>query len=322
MEERSKMIKIPPESNLIEWKKSIGKGILETIVAMSNSGGGKILIGIEEIKDKNGNKKAKVVGHRLTAERKIKIQNYAESCMPKIDLNVTQLKISSKPVVEIEIPEGRDIPYCTGGGRYLIREDGKNKPIDPSRMKRIFLEKESKEFFERFKKAAGELEHQLREMSERLSDKLGRIWDAAEGAESLSDEAFTQADVAATASEETLQEIENLKSEVNLISVKLNNIEKDLSPQVKTAHQVLEGINVLIWKSFGNIKKGVPSPQIFKIRQPIINFIQYRDTEALKQVKTLRKATPDSSVWNQKILVDGKPIKLGKLLDKLVKGGE
>jgi hypothetical protein len=310
---RRKMKKIPPESNLIEWKKSPVKEVSNTMVAMSNSIGGRILIGVDEVKDKKGEKKARVVGYKLAPGEKLKIQSFAENCIPKIDVEIKQLKNFSKPVVVIEIPEGKDKPYCTGGGKYLFREDGKNKAIDPSRMKRIFLEKESEEFLIRFKEAAKELEWQL----DILGDKLGEIGNVADSAESLSDEAFTQADVAATCSEKALNEIEDIQRGIDSILVKLTNIEKDTSPMIRSAHRLLIGIDLIYLDNTRKNSKKALLKQLFNLRQAVRYFIQFRESESLSRVRKLYEEISDESLMKQRVLVNGKSYTLPELMNQL-----
>src|SRR5262249_34970038 len=61
------------------------------------------------------------------------------------------------PFLRVEVPSGKHKPYCTKGGLYKTRADGRNTPLLPPDLLAMLLEVEGRRFVERFKEATDEL---------------------------------------------------------------------------------------------------------------------------------------------------------------------
>ncbi len=153
-----------------EYKQSI-KGLeAEDLVAMSNSEGGSIIIGVEEVRFPDGKKTGRVVGCPLTDELKQNVNNKASSCIPAIKVDFEEHWAGGMPFVEIIIPEGTNKPYSTAGGCYRIRVDGGNRALDPPALIAMVLERESQTFFKRFREATTRLEDALDTITKKLEE--------------------------------------------------------------------------------------------------------------------------------------------------------
>lgn len=158
------------EDRELEFKQNV-RG-LETgdIVAMANGSGGSILIGLEEVRFSDGTTMGRVVGCPLTDELKQNVNNKASSCIPAIKVDFEEQWIGGIPFVEVTIYEGDNKPYCTAGGCYKIRVDGGTCALDPSALLKIILEKESRKFIDRFRKATAQLENTMSIITEKLEE--------------------------------------------------------------------------------------------------------------------------------------------------------
>jgi predicted HTH transcriptional regulator len=147
------------ESLDVDFKRSLSGLEASDLVAFANSeNGGTILIGIDEGETTNGRQKGIIVGCPITDAERLKIINKAESCVPPVDLDIIVENSAAKPFFRIEIPSGKIKPYCTSKGVYTIRGDGRNRPLLPDKLLRVFLDIEGDEFYNRFRQATEELE--------------------------------------------------------------------------------------------------------------------------------------------------------------------
>ncbi len=126
----------------VEFKETIGKEVTDTMVAMANAKGGFILIGVRDTEDKNGRQLGEIVGVNISDENKLKILNKAQSIVDKLFPHIKEeTDERGRSIYVVEIPEGTQKPYCTGGGRYLIRCDGNNTATTPGMMEDLMLER-------------------------------------------------------------------------------------------------------------------------------------------------------------------------------------
>lgn len=165
---RAKRLIAGDENQELDFKRS-AKGITsDDLVAFANSStGGTILLGIDEVEDDQGRQKGKVVGCEVSDAMKLLINNRAFSCFPPIDVEIIVENNGKTPFYRIEIPTGKYKPYCTSGGNYKIREDGRNKVLQPDELLDIFLQSDTRNFEDRLKKINGfkekkiNLEHKI-----------------------------------------------------------------------------------------------------------------------------------------------------------------
>ena len=64
-----------------------------------------------------------------------KIQSRADSTLDRIPIEIrSESDDDGRGIYIVRVPEGSDKPYCTGGGRYLVRRNGQNSAISPTMM--------------------------------------------------------------------------------------------------------------------------------------------------------------------------------------------
>ncbi|MFH1729772.1 MAG: Fic family protein [Pseudomonadota bacterium] len=94
------------ENYKIEFKENVNSDLSKEMVAMANSSGGRIFIGIN---DKN-----EVIGVKATNALLSKIQNMAQDCDPSIIININ----TYKNILIINVKEGLNKPYRCSKGFY------------------------------------------------------------------------------------------------------------------------------------------------------------------------------------------------------------
>ena len=138
----------------VDFKRSAKGLTAEDLVAFANSEqGGTLLLGVDEVKDEKGRQRGKVVGCEVSDGMKLLIMNRAISCVPALQVHVIVENNDDVPFYRVEIPSGKNKPYCTSGGTYKIRENGRNKVLAPDELLSMFIKSESSQFSQRFKKA-------------------------------------------------------------------------------------------------------------------------------------------------------------------------
>lgn len=151
-----------PEGYEIDYKQNVSGIDSEDFVSFANSDkGGTILIGVKEVVTEEGRQKGKVVGCSIGDEEKLTILSKAESCIPPIDIEIIIENSNDMPFYRIEIPSGKDKPYCTSRGTYKIRGNGRNNALLPDRLLQIFTQSEGKTFLKRFEKVTEGLENNM-----------------------------------------------------------------------------------------------------------------------------------------------------------------
>ena len=173
---RTKLLLRQSEHVDIEFKESLSGLKSGTIVAFANSAeGGTILIGVREETLPDGRQHGVVIGCDTSDKAKLKILNRAASAIPPVPLEVYVENMARKPFFRIEIPSGKNKPYCTGGGRYQIRGNARTNVLTPSQLLNLFMESESQRFFARFSEATRELEQELTEMRRHVVEDTDEI---------------------------------------------------------------------------------------------------------------------------------------------------
>lgn len=113
---------IAGESKTIEFKEELpadSKKYMKTVVAFSNTAGGKIIIGISD-------KTKEIVG--VPKEKVFQIMDgimnaITDMCTPQIIPNITLQSIEDKTLIVIEVYPGKQRPY------YIMSEVRKTEPI-------------------------------------------------------------------------------------------------------------------------------------------------------------------------------------------------
>ncbi|MDD5301319.1 MAG: ATP-binding protein [Gallionella sp.] len=161
---RAKALLSSGEDKSVDYKEKV-KGLhAEDLVAFANSAnGGAILIGVRETAQSNGMQKGEPLGHLIDDDTRLQIMGKALSCNPPIQIEIYVENLDHLPFYRIEIPSGLHKPYSTNSGTYKIREDGRNNPLHPEPLLKMFLERESEEFRHRFSEATNKLESRMTE---------------------------------------------------------------------------------------------------------------------------------------------------------------
>lgn len=214
----------------VDWKKNI-KGLHGgDIVAFANSkNGGSILVGVDEINDSEGKQTSKIIGCPITDNNKLQILSKAQNCLPPVDIEIIEEKTLKNSFYRLEIPSGPNKPYCTQKGEYKIRDDGNNKVLHPKNLLSIFLETESNEFINRFRKASEELETVLSNVSDDVIEAQMKLDDLLPSIDQLEDYAYL--------SDEILGKVNELEKEVG-------NIYSMSSESSKRIYSLIEHLKV------------------------------------------------------------------------------
>jgi ATP-dependent DNA helicase RecG len=221
LSKRVKSLLAHEEGYDVDFKRSVGDLKNEDVVAFANSeAGGAILIGVEETITTDGRQQGRIVGCSVGDRDKQSILSRTESCIPPIEVEIFVENSNRKPFFRVEILSGGQKPYCTSGGTYKIRGDGRNKALLPSRLLTMFMESESQEFIERFQNATAELERRLDSLlgtAIALEGLMGEVSGDLVSTQDLADEAMTFSEMASAALEGIGSSVEGLNEKVDAL---------------------------------------------------------------------------------------------------------
>lgn len=165
-----------PEGVNVDFKREASAVHAADLVAFANAAaGGTLLIGIDEYTTTDGVQRGRVVGCEVDDSARLSIVNKATGCYPNIEVEIFAENLAAKSILRIEIPSGHAKPYCTQGGQYSIRADGRNRALYPEELLSIFMDREGEQFLSRFRNAVFRLEHQIGGISHSLSDGLLQV---------------------------------------------------------------------------------------------------------------------------------------------------
>jgi len=144
LSEETKRLMNKEEDIEVEYKRKLTENLGKSLVSFANSEyGGFILIGVEETTNKYGRQKGQLYeskGIKLTDENKTKIESIRSSCRDNLPAQVIkEEERNGYGIYKIKIPPRRDKLYCTGGGRYVIRINGRNELISPTLLRGIII---------------------------------------------------------------------------------------------------------------------------------------------------------------------------------------
>lgn len=155
---RAKILLGRPEGMEVEFKQTAAALDASDIVAFANSKtGGTILIGIKEERASNGQTIVKPVGCPTGDVARLQVLDKAMSCVPPVPVEIFVENTNSVTFLRLEIPASSDRPYCTNGGTYKVREDGRVRALHPRDLLNMLVEKEARLFEERFAQATSTL---------------------------------------------------------------------------------------------------------------------------------------------------------------------
>jgi hypothetical protein len=122
----------------VEYKTSVAQEFNEILVAFANAEGGICLFGVEDATAPDGRHIGRVVGIEISDRTRGKIQSRADTTLDPVEIEIAEEQTDDGlGIYVVTVKEGERKPYCTGGGRYLVRRDGQNAPITPGMMERF-----------------------------------------------------------------------------------------------------------------------------------------------------------------------------------------
>jgi hypothetical protein len=125
----------------VAFKKSLSGLESDDLVSFANSKrGGAVLVGVSRTKYGNGRQRAAVVGCAVGDRERMKILARSSQCVPPVPVSIFLENGAGTPFYRIEVPSGLHKPYCTSGGTYKIRGDGRNEMLYPAQLLALFLE--------------------------------------------------------------------------------------------------------------------------------------------------------------------------------------
>lgn len=161
------------ENATVDFKEHLDGLHPDDLVAFANTDrGGSILIGIREITLPDGRQGTDITGTEIGDSQKLTIINKAASCLPPVEVQLVYENIAARPFIRIEISPSQHRPHCTASGTYKIRENGRNKALNPRELLAIFMESEGDRFFDRFTRATAELHNAIHELRTTVHDHI------------------------------------------------------------------------------------------------------------------------------------------------------
>jgi len=192
----------------VAFRNSIAGLGSDDLVSFANSAtGGAILIGVTRTRRGNGGQKTALVGCTVGDRERLKILAKANQCVPPVPVSIFVESCAEKPFYRIEIASGSHKPYCTSGGTYKIRGDGRNEILYPAQLLALFLEAEGVELVPWFQPATTSVGSAVQETNQRGTARQGHcnqfVWDIQGSiADSLdaspADGSFAESDAART----------------------------------------------------------------------------------------------------------------------------
>jgi hypothetical protein len=166
----------------VAFKKSISGLESDDFVSFANSKkGGAILIGVDPAKHGKGRRRASLVGCPVGDRERLKILAKSSQCVPPVTVSIFVENCGEKPFYRIEIPSGPHKPYCTLGGTYKTRGDGRNEVLYPAQLLALFLETEGQEFVRWFQQSTTSLGSAVQETKQRIATQRKHrdqsVWD-------------------------------------------------------------------------------------------------------------------------------------------------
>ncbi|WP_432695797.1 AlbA family DNA-binding domain-containing protein [Marinobacterium sp. YM272] len=171
---RTQQLLSAPEGVNVDFKREVQAIRSSDLVAFANSPqGGTLLVGIDEYTSPDGVQRGRVVGCDVDDRARLLLVNKATECIPNIEIKIYTENLSqARPILRVEIPSGHLKPYCTHGGEYRIRTDGRNRALLPEELLAIYMDREGEQFLSRFRDAVFQLEHQVEGVNHSLSSGM------------------------------------------------------------------------------------------------------------------------------------------------------
>jgi ATP-dependent DNA helicase RecG len=294
LSQRARQLLVREEGFDVDFKRSVSGLEADDIVAFANAkAGGAILIGVDECRNSDGRQCGTVVGCPVGDPEKRKILDKAHQCVPPINITVHVENRTDKPFYRIEIPSGPNKPYCTSGGTYKTRGDGRKNTLYPTVLLALFLETEGGEFLRRFQQVTSSLEKSIEDTKKKITSDLGdlassveqmefnveqsldRVGGSAESAEENAVNANSYAEEALHMIEQVYSLVENNEdTQIGLISQKLDALLKHFcieDPRITSKRQVVKAVIGALSMRFKELGVETSRASITKVAKKILN---------------------------------------------------
>ncbi len=121
------------ENQAVEFKsaKAHPDSLARELVALANTQGGVILLGVEDSGEVSG-----LDGDKNYEEWVMNIAR--ENVIPALDVTVSRVVHAQQPVLQIHVPKGRDKPYQTRQYQFLVRIGSTNRVATQAELMRLF----------------------------------------------------------------------------------------------------------------------------------------------------------------------------------------
>ncbi len=174
MSEQVRQLLQRPEGVDVDFKANT-KVDAEDFVAFANSEqGGVLLLGVQE-ETVDGRQRGRVVGCEVDDEARLSIVNKAAGCIPPVEVHVAIEQEGSKSFFVVTVPSGKDKPYCTSGGTYKIRGDGRNIALDPKSLLGLTPEQSNQAECDATTNAAELALLEIRNLGKELETLVGKV---------------------------------------------------------------------------------------------------------------------------------------------------
>jgi hypothetical protein len=276
----------------VDFKQSVDGVHAEDLVAFANSAaGGAILVGVREIEGKDGRQRGVPVGIRLGDAAKLKIMNKAMDCSPPVQLSAFAENMGDKPFYRIEISAGPLRPYCTRGGTYKTRTDGRSQALHPEELLDLFVQREGARFRERFAEAT-------QKVVEDLGSALGLIGEIQDTVEQKLDDIGSTLDWAEFRVDETVSAIDKVKDAAENIETEVGASRERILALLKH-HEIADPVKAAARARFSkeleerlrrdkNLAEVVRSGGQLSVNSPDLNLFTQEEASQIVQEVFLR----------------------------------
>jgi ATP-dependent DNA helicase RecG len=270
----------------VDFKRSLSGLDSEDLVSFANSiRGGTELIGVDETKNGSGRQVAVIVGCPVGDSEKLKILSKSNQCVPPVPVSVFIENSAEKPFYRIEISSAPHKPYCTSGGTYKTRGDGRKETLYPPQLLALFLKTEGGEFLQRFRQATGSLETAVRETKEKITDELKEFRESVWSMESNIKRSLDEIGASASNAESNAEQAHGLSDEAMHLMDQIHAMVEDLAVGDPALDSIADKLDALLEK--------------FDIEDPTI-MRDRRSVKAMARVLAKRsreKGVPDDRSW-------------------------
>ncbi len=146
-----------------------------------------------------------------------------------MEVNLIIENYARRPFYRIEIPSGKEKPYCTAGGTYKIRGDGRTNTLLPGRLLSLFVEKQSEIFFNRFREATKELGRTMMSTNAIQQEELHELLNRILNMEYMMETRLSRLEEGLGNKESTVCNIDSLAVGITRLKERMSHLEKGIS---------------------------------------------------------------------------------------------